>query len=258
MAANGFLSSIRRPLHLLLAVSFVCAQLPAFSLGQPAAVESPENIEQRWNRIYTLRSSGEYDRAIESLHQIILEFSDSEEVLRQAYKDLIFTFKSKGDVDGSIEIARQGLTKFPDLKPDRFLFTSFTVNVCDSLRAEMFGSLRIKKPDGCQVFLDGDHVGEAPLIMEYVPIGEHDLRAIQSGRREYREPVVILPNQRVELELSLDQAKGTRWWLTRIGAGLAVGTLVAVSMAGSDEIAEEPIDPLVDPPMPPGYDGGGR
>ena len=217
-----------------------------------------ERAYQEFQIIQTLRTDGEYDKAIQQLSEIIKEYSDSERVLREAYNHLVTTYHQKGDRAGAVQATREGLERFPDLTADQLHFPEAVNDYYDQLRKEMFGSLKISKPTRCRVFLRATdssapekHVGETPLALELLRVGEYELLLTKSGYNDFSELIRIQPDHTVEKDVSMDRKRNWKWWSWRVGAGaLAVG-LIAYGLSGSDDPATEPPLPLPGPPPPP-------
>jgi len=218
-----------------------------------------ERAYQKFQAIQTLRSDGQYDEAIQQLTEIIKEYSDSERVLREAYNHLVTTYRAKGDRDGAIQAAREALERFPDLTADQLHFPEAVNDYYEQLRKEMFGSLKISEPTECRVFLrkadstsPEKHVGETPLEIKLLRVGEYEMSLTKSGYNDYSEMVVVQPDHTVEKDVSMERRRDWKWWSWRVGAGaLAVG-LIAYGLSGSDDPASEPQPvPLPGPPAPP-------
>ena len=55
----------------------------------------------------------------------------------------------------------------------------------DQIRAELYGHLFVTRPEGCRVFLDGEHVGETLLDIPLLRAGEYELVMAKSGFYDY-------------------------------------------------------------------------
>ncbi|NIO02251.1 MAG: PEGA domain-containing protein [Candidatus Latescibacteria bacterium] len=235
----------QRLLSIVLAVTLV---FPSFVFG----ADQEESIVQKWDEVSSLRLNGEYDRAIEILNQIIEEYSNSEEILRHAYNQLVSTLLLKGDEENAGEKAQEAVLIFPDLEADPISFPPRMNEMYAQLRSELYGSLTITKPKECRIFLDDDFKGETPLHLELVRAGEYNLMVTKSGYHDYSESIHVDPNAKLNLEVSMDRQRNKRWWLYRIGPAVLTGVLLAVglSIAGEEgQPAEE--QPLPLPPPPP-------
>jgi hypothetical protein len=115
----------------------------------------------------------------------------------------------------------------------------------------MFGSLTIRKPEESRIFLDGEFKGEVPLVLSYVPVGQHELVLTKSGYKDYNETVQVEPAEAVNLSLSMSRDRDKKWWLWRAGAVVVAGVLVAVGLSGGDDDAPSDPPPLSEPPEPP-------
>ncbi len=241
-----------RSLVVLTLVVFVVSVvfLPRFATSQVAG-GSEEKIPDKFDRVINLRGDGQYVEAIDLLLQVIKQYTESEKVLREAYNQLLFTYLVKNDPEGVEGSAREALTRFPDIEADEVLFRPEVNETYDRLREEMFGSLTITKPDAGRVFLDGEHRGDIPLYLPYVPVGEYELTVTKSGYHEYAERISIKPGTPESMALSLDRRRGKWWWIA--GTGLVVGTagLLALALSGNDNGGEPELEPLPGPPSPP-------
>lgn len=224
-----------------------------------AAQAQTEDVYGKFREVTDLKAQGEYDRAIEKVRQIIEEYSDAEDVLKRAYNELVSIHVDRQDDPEAVAAAGQALERFPDLSADPLLFQPRVNEIYDRLRGEMFGSLVIQKPEDCRVFLrtpeaedGGKHVGETPLTLDYVRVGEYDLIVTKSGYHDYTERIVIQPSGTLNQSVSLERRKDKRWWLYRVGAGAvaAVGVVAIVLSGGTDE-PPPPAEPLPGPPAPP-------
>jgi len=224
--------------------------VPCSAMNQ-VPVESDVAIPDRFDQVINLRGDGRYADAIELLIEIIKEYTESEKVLREAYNQLLFTYLVKDDPGGAEGSAREALTRFPDIRADEVLFRPEVNETYDRLRKEMFGSLTITKPDGGRVFLDGEHRGDTPVDLPYVPVGEYELTVTKSGYRDYVERISIKPGTPESMALSLDRKRGKWWWIT--GAALIAGTVgvLALVLGGDDGSGEPAPEPLPGPPSTP-------
>lgn len=213
--------------------------------------QADDTIYSKWEEISSLRFNGEFDKAIGLLKNIIEEYSDSDDVLRQAYNNLVFTYITKRDESGAESSARQALERFPDLSADELTFTPRVNAIYDNLRQQMFGSLTIRKPEDSRVFLDEEFKGEVPLVLSYVPVGQHNLVLTKSGYKDYTETVQVEPAEAVNLSLSLSRDRDKKWWLWRAGAVVVAGVLVAVGLSGGGDDAPPEPTALSEPPEPP-------
>jgi hypothetical protein len=220
------------------------------SLSPPLAAAQSQNIsvDERLREVYSLRSQGEFERAVEALNAILEEHSDTEEVLRTVFSELVFTIKNF-DEAGAIEKAREALERFPDLQADLRL-PSWVNETYDRLRAEMFGRLIVTKPEGCRVFLDGGFLGETPLDEPLVRAGEYELTLTKSGYYDYKEELVVEPGREHSLAFSMNRYRGKGWWLTRVGPAIVAGAILAVTLIGGGDEGGGP-EVLSEPPGPP-------
>ena len=225
-----------------------------FVLTSPSAKAQGEDLYQKWEEVSSLRATGQFEKAIEVLKGIIQEYSDTDEVLRLAYNNLVYTYYVANDAASQEAAAREALVRFPDLRADDVRFPATINEGYERLRGEMFGSLVINKPIGARVFVDGNHKGDTPITLPLVPVGRHELLVSKSGYTDHTEAVDIGPGVVRQLEVSLDRQKDKWWWLTRVGApvaALAAGIALAFTAGGDEGTTPEP-QPLPEPPPPPG------
>jgi hypothetical protein len=135
------------------------------------------------------------------------------------------------------------------------------VRLFDDVRSEIFGALRVRdvSPAGAMVYLDGDtlHVspGEEALGAKDIPAGVHIVTVEHPGYETVTDRIVIAPNSTLERNYSLEKRKGTGWYATRVGLGLAVVGGLAFALLSGDDSAETPPEPLPGPPPPPAAHG---
>lgn len=225
------------------------AAVPAIGQTEVPDQGAPsEAIYQKWEEVSSLRTQGQFDRAIAVLQEIIVDYADSEEILRRAYNDLVFTYYLNHDAEGASNQARIALEHYPDLAADAVAFPPRVNETYDQLRREMFGSVTITKPKEAQVLLDGELQGETPLHLDLLRVGQHDLKVVKAGHRDYTESIFVDPNGRHVFEISMDRDRSMGWWLARGALVVGAGVLVA-AVASSGE--ESSTSPLGDPPPPP-------
>jgi len=233
------------PLTLLVVFTFV--------LMCPPAMAQDESIYQKWEEVSSLRATGQFEQAIEVLKGIIQEYSNSDDVLRLAYNNLVYTYYVANDPANEEAAAREALERFPDLRAGDVQFPAVINDGYERLRREMFGSLVINKPEGARVFLNGEPKGDTPITLPLVRVGRHELVVSRSGYNDYTETIEIEPGVVRQLDVSLTRQKDRWWWLTRVGAPVAatVGVVVALLVGGGDEGTTPEPEPLSEPPPPP-------
>ncbi len=226
--------------------------IPPAVLAQTEEDDQQDKVFGEFQEAITLRGNGEYESAIEKLMEIIEEYTASDEVLRLAYHHLVWTYQEQDNMALARQSAHDALERFPDLSADKKLFPSFINGYYNELREEMFGSLMIPEPEGCRVFLDEELVGETPLDLRLVRVGEYDLTLTKSGYQDYTERIEIQPNLKSEKTVSLERKRGVMWWTYRVGAGVVAVGLLALTLSGGDDPSPEPDpEPLDEPPGPP-------
>jgi tetratricopeptide (TPR) repeat protein len=251
--ASGSSCGSRFVTAITLAAFVVMLLAPLSVSGQTAPPEQEVDVSARFQEIIVLKAQGDYDRAIEELNRVIAEFAKSDQYVRLAYSHLVATYQEKGDVDGANRVAREALEKYPDILAQDVMIPSYVNTYYETLRKEMFGRLTIQEPEGCRVFLSGNHVGTTPLQLGLVRVGAYDLVLSKSGYHDYTERIQIESDKTLEKTVSLARVRGKGWWLTRVGAGIAVIAATAFGVAASqDEPTPTPEpEPLSGPPAPP-------
>lgn len=234
------------PLSLLLTGALLLMMVPR---GARADKEAP--IYEKWEEISMLRSTGQFARAVELIDAIAMDPANPEGVLRRAHNHLVFTYFLMQDAARAEAAARAALEQFPDLNADPIEFPPRVDATYDLLRKEMFGSLAIHEPAEACVFLDGRAVGNTPLVLEFVPTGEHDLVAAKPGHSDYCSRIRIDGGGEHSFELFLDRARDTRWWIWRAGAAALAGALLLVGLRGAEDAQQSAETALPEPPDPP-------
>jgi hypothetical protein len=269
----------RRCRVLFLALSvLVLAESPA----QAAAGEGADDA--RFREISDLRSRGEFDAAVAALVAMVADSTESGEVVRRAYNQLVWTILSKSDdvsararqssdgegvrrLRGQIDdLARQlgevvgaALTRFPDLRAGDDVPDPSRVNQAyEPARQRMFGNLQVETdPDSAAVWIRDSARGWAregvtPLRRDLFPIGNYEVRLEREGYKQMSFMTQIAPNETKHHEVTLARARSRRWWLTRVVAPVvgAAGLITYALMSG-DEGGAPPPEPLPGPPDPP-------
>jgi hypothetical protein len=232
---------------ILLCVLFYISSYTSIARG----AAQQEQIYQKWELVSSLRARGEFDEAIQLLDSIINQYSESDEILRRAYNDIVFTFILMKDDASAVSKAREGLERFADLVADPVEFPPRVNEIYNRLRAEMFGTLEITKPGGCRIFLGEEFMGETPLRLDLVRVGSYDLMVTKSGYHDYTETISIDPSGKHIMEVSMDRRRNKRWWIYRIGPAVAAGVLLAVTLGGGGGGGTAQPEPLPEPPAPP-------
>jgi len=239
----------------------VIAAWPAYGLQQ-----LDQTLSSRFDEIGLMTARGQFEDAIEALQSLIAEYTDSDEVLRRAYNELINVLlnqlNNETDPDEQNLInynirawAREALTRYPDLTADTSRYPSQINLTYDTLREVMFGRIEITSiPDSSRVFVDDVHVGTTPLLVPYFPVGDHAVTVSHSGYADREVTLEVLPGGVVRQEVSLSREHNKMWWLTRVVAPVLVGVGVVVALVvatGDDSTPPEEDQPLPEPPDPP-------
>jgi hypothetical protein len=241
-------------------IGFLCVSaftgtlaLPPRTAGQEQAEpKSAAAVQATFEKIVALRLDGEYTRALEMLNEVIATHERSGEILRRAYNHLVTVYVQNGDEAGAREAARSALESFPNLTADELEFPGRVNEVYNQMRKEMFGSFVISQPKECHVYLDGEHVGDTPLILDLVRVGGYDLKVTKSGYKDYVSRIEIQPESTRDLSgLALERDRAWWWWPAWIGGAAVTAVAVAVGVSGGDEGAPAEPEPLPGPPPPP-------
>jgi len=235
-------------IRLLMVGLLICVNLSWVLAIHAEEADSRTVIDLFWEEVNDHISSGQSARAIMMLNSILEEYAASEEILRTAYNYIVFAYQAEQDEVGALAAACQALQRFPDASADILKFPPSVGATYDHLRTEMFGSLKILSPAGCQIYLNDGLAGETPLYLEYVLIGEYELRASQQGHKDHVSHLEINPSETLAHELTMERSRGFLWWATRVGV-VAGGALIAATSGGSDSPAEPGALPR--PPAPP-------
>jgi hypothetical protein len=228
--------------------------LMIISPAAPKAQAEDEKIYRAFDRVSWLRSQGQYEQAIEILKGIIAEHAKSDDILRQAYNQLVYTFLSKQDLEAATASAREALSRYPEIKADLGNIPEEVNRIYDDLRAQMYGALSVAtKPDSCRVFLSGEFKGFSPLKIPYVKVGEYALNVSRSGYKDESATIRIEPAKPTSVPVSLQRDRDKKWWLLRAGpAAIIAGVLTVFGLRGEATSATPEPAPLPGPPDPPG------
>jgi tetratricopeptide (TPR) repeat protein len=228
-----------------------------FMIIAPTALQAQtenESIYESFDRVSSLRSRGQYEQAIEILKGIIAEQAKSDEILRQAYNQLVFTFLSKQDLEAATVSAREALSRYPEIKADLGNIPEEVNELYSNLRAQMYGALNVvTKPDSCRVILNGDLLkGLSPINIPYVKVGEYTLNVNKSGYKDESTTVRIEPAKPTSVPVSLQRDRNKKWWLLRAGPVVVLaGVLAALGLQGEEPSTTPAPAPLPPPPEPP-------
>lgn len=208
------------------------------------ALESP--TDDLFLPALTQRSEGLYDDAAQSLRGLIAAHDGDNATVRVAFQHLFTTLSLDPAPKAADDLAvaiRDALDRYPDLTPSEEYCPRGVITLVQAVRLQMYGALEIIRPEGADVFLDGEHRGLSPLLLEFVRIGDRELVIAKDGFRERKETVTIEPGQRLSRDIELASRTNTRWYV----AGGAVVAGVVWALLSGDDAAE----PLPDPPPPP-------
>jgi PEGA domain len=226
---------------------------PPPAAGQEAvAPKSAAVVQATFEQIVALRLDGKYDQAVTMLNDVITSYTKSDEILRRAYNHLVTVYVQNDDEEGARAAGRAALESFPDLTADELEFPGRVNDVYNQLRKEMFGSFVISQPKECRVYLNGTYMGDTPLILSLVRVGEYDLTVTKSGYKDYISRIEIQPELTRDLSgLALDRDRAWWWWPAWIGGAAVTAVAVAVGVSGGDEGTPPEPQPLAAPPPPP-------
>jgi len=230
-----------------LAVILVPVQLPA----QTSTDANDEEIALRFEQVMVMKSRGDFDRAIDELNAMIVDYEGLEQVLRLAYSYLVATYHEQRDTEGARRAATAALERFPDITARDIITVPPSVDdYYETLRREMFGALHIIEPEGALAFLDENPLGEGetPLHLALVRVGEYDLMLTKPGYYDYTERIAIRPNDNLVKTIQMRRARDRRWWLVRVGVVCAAAL---IGWGLYEWFTDDPPDDLGAPPKPP-------
>jgi len=254
----------RSAIHKVTALASVVALLSTLTTPAPlgAVSERPgEEYATRIQDVYASRSEGDYERALREIKDMIADFANADDILRELHNELVKTIHQQRNATqdpakrARLEAeredqARETLRLYPDIKAG--VGYAGVDALYDGLRAEMFGELRIiTSPDSCEVMIDETLRGRSPFYEQYFPIGAHTVRVIKSQYEEKEVTVDVEPAGTHTREIALKKIRGYGWWLSWVVIPVAagVGVILALTLGGSDGQTDEP--PLPEPPAPP-------
>lgn len=250
--------SMARTIRIRTIVLLMFSTLVAVS-SIPASMLRAQNelkINETFTEIARMRSRGEFDQAVEVLKKIIQDYTDSDQVIRYAYNQLIYTLDYRGDSESMRVYARIALERFPDLivtdEESDYVDPVRLNPTYDQLRKEMFGSVRIDNPEGCRVILDGVQVGATPYYEPLVRAGVHQLVLTKSGYYDYEERLLVDPDgNHIVATASLQRQRDKWWWIYRVGPALVGSAILTYGLTRDSGSDVPPDEPLPGPPAPP-------
>jgi len=239
---------MRPPYRTTLLITLVLLiSILSFAFAQEQELDN--TIYEQFDQVSALNSQGEYGHAIDILNSIIQEYGDSDTIIQRAYNTLVYTLLTADRTTEARGKARAALLRYPDLRVDEAYAPKSIDNLYNELRANMFGSLSISKPESCRVFMNDDYMGSTPLYIEYIRRGTYELEMLKSGYHTYLDTLQVVANDSENYNFTMDRDRSRSWWLKRIGAGVVAGTIAAFLLI--DESAT-PAEPLPGPPdIPP-------
>lgn len=225
---------------------------PRPAAGQETDSQSTALVQNKFEQIVALRLDGQYDQAIAMLNELISRYEKSDEILRRAYHQLVTVYVQNDDEVGARAAARAALERFPDLEADELDFPGRVNDVYDRMRREMFGSFVISQPKECRVYLDSVYVGDTPLRIELVRVGEYELTVTKSGFKDYMSRIEIQPELTRDLSgLSLDRDRAWWWWPAWVGGAAVSAVALVIGLGGGGDETPPQDEPLPPPPDPP-------
>lgn len=229
-----------------------------------------QTADEAFARARELRAQGEFAQAVELLSEVIKQHSQSDQVLRKAYNDLVFTYLSQRNASADsttqsdlqakmIKSADEALRRFPGLQASTQEYPPEVGLIYDTRRALLFGRVEVTSTaDSSRVFLRAKDSQEAyqgitPLTLQYVPVGDYSLTVARSGYKDHEVPLTVGPSAIVQREVTLSKERTRKWWLTRVvvpaTATAAIVTAIVINNQGSG--STDTTQPLADPPPPP-------
>jgi len=217
-------------------------------------------------------SALEYDRAIAILEPV-LEATHEPELRRETYLLLVEAHVYRGNSSPPATkeqqlwyeeahrlirmcLGERELRRTRPEPPERY--PAEMLQFFDDVRREIFGSFEITHldPHDAEVILDDEVLSpgaDGIWRAADVPIGPRRLVIRHADYEDLTEGIEIGPATLVSRSYSLRRKKGFAWSATRVTAAavVAVGIVVGIVAAtGKDKPA--PVEPLPDPPLPPG------
>lgn len=224
------------------AVAIVAVTVAALARATAAALP-PDDL---FLPALTQRSEGRYDEAAAQLRGILDLHADDRATAETAWQHLFTTLSLNPEPKAAEELAaviREALGRYPDLVPREEYCPRSIITLVQAVRLQMYGALEIVRPEGADVFLDGELKGRSPLLMDFIRVGDRELVIAKDGYRERRETVTVEPGARLRRDIELGRPGRKRWYV--VGGAAAAGLVWA--LLSGDEAA----DPLPDPPPPP-------
>ena len=194
----------------------------------------------------TQRSEGRYDEAAAQLRGIIAAHADDRAIAELAWQHLFTTLSLNPEPKAAEDLAgviREALGHYPDLVPQEEYCPRSIITLVQAVRLQMYGAVEIIRPEGADIFLDGELKGRSPLLMDFIRVGNRELVIAKGGFKERREIVTVEPGARLRRDIELARPGHARWYL--VGGAAAAG-LVWALLSGDDAP-----QPLPDPPPPP-------
>ena len=219
--------------------------------------------------------NGAYDEATMLLETAIQSLTESDDLLRDAYVELVkvnvmrsnyWRFRPQGREPGRlfIERARElvreclGRESLRDAKPDPpSEYPSEMITLFDEVRREMFGAFRIVglHPSDSHVFIGDTPLKpmgeEAGLFLGNLPTGKHLVVVRREGYQDLTDEIAISPGSTLEQDYILKKNRGA-WWYTWRGTAVAAATLGLANLVTSGvDGAPSAEQELPGPPDPP-------
>lgn len=255
------------PAQATAAAGSVAAPPPA-AATVPGADASDAPIEQARDLI----KSGDYDRAIETLRQVITQERGSLPRLRVAYLQLIKTYvflgndyklKPQGREASNLnyKAARELIADCLSVPALRHTqpepaseYPPEMVGFFVEVRAKLFGSFGLGgvTPASAVVLLDGDTLrllpgrdmrGEADL-----GLGRHVVVLRAAGYRDLTDEITISPNALLERRYALTRRRGAWWYAMRAGAVVGATSIALAARGHSKDTVEQPLPAAPPPP----------
>jgi hypothetical protein len=223
-------------------------------VGVGAAAVTPDSLStiySQWDEVSLLRAQGKFTEAVAVLERIIASHAGSEEILREAYNQIVFTRYVEPDEPAARQQAAKALEAYPDLKASGPSYPPEIDAIYESLRREMFGMLVISEPKEGRVLLDGQYVGTIPLRQDLVRAGRYELKVMKPGYFDLVQPIEIVADDVFVLDQSLQRDRDTWWYVKRAGVGVAAASLVWIALDEDASPTDSGPTDLPGAPLPP-------
>ncbi len=101
----------------------------------------------------------------------------------------------------------------------------------------IFGSLNVEcKPNSATIFLDGKEIGETPISINEVLVGQHEIKLTKKGYADYTETVTITQGERKQVQATLSNGREIQFNCNVPDAQLEIDGKAVGSATGSYQL----------------------